>query len=115
MINQTDIHSINFSQPFLPMKQLAKECGVSYKWLEREIHTIKKSGIQIQVIEGVKYSVIPGRLKLTNQSYIWNPKIFYHYYYLPRTQDNLTERPIQVKNNNTVMFFNNSNKERRAI
>ena len=115
MINQTDIHSINFSQPFLPMKQLAKECGVSYKWLEREILVIKKTGVDVQIIEGVKYSVIPGRLKLTNQSYIWNHKVFYHYYFLPRTQDNVAERPIQVKNSNTVMFINNSNEQRKTI
>jgi hypothetical protein len=97
------------------MKQLAKECGVSYKWLEREINTIKKNGVDVQVIEGVKYSVIPGRLKLTNQSYIWNPKIFYHYYYLPRTQDNVTDRPLQVRKSDTVIFINKSNQQRKII
>ena len=115
MTDQSDIHSINFSQPFLPMKQLAKECGVSYKWLEREISIIKSTGVEVQLIEGVKYSVIPGRLKLTNRSYIWNPKIFYHYYYLPRTQDNVTDRALQVRKSNTVMFINKPNEQRKII
>ena len=115
MTTQDHIHSINFSQPFLPQKQLAKECGISSKWLEREISVIKKTGVDVQIIEGVKYSVIPGRLKLTNQSYIWNPKVFYHYYFLPRTQENVTDNALQVRDRNTVMFLNKPNNQKEAI
>jgi len=115
MTTQDHIHSINFSQPFLPQKQLAKECGISSKWLEREISVIKKTGVDVQIIEGVKYSVIPGRLKLTNQSYIWNPKVFYHYYFLPRTQENVTDNALQVRDRNTVMYINKPNNQKEAI
>ena len=114
-----NIHNISFSYPFLPMKQLAKECGVSYKWLEAEVRAEKQKGIDEVVIEGVIYSTIPGRLKLSNRSYSWNPKIFYHYYYLPKTQSTFkVERPTQTRNGNQLfMVFKNNGQliERKQI
>jgi len=106
------IHNIQFSQPFLPMKQLAKELGVSYKWLEREISNVAKSGVKDVVIEGIKYSVMPGRLKLSNRSYTWNPNIFYTYWFLPRSQNLIdSDRPLQIRTGSTLIFkTNNLNK-----
>jgi hypothetical protein len=94
-----------FSTPFMPMKRLCHECGLAYKSLEAEVTRAKAKGIEIVDIEGIKYSVLPGRLKLNKRTYVWNAEVFYFYWLLPLSQQTLnSDRPLQVRSGNTVFF-----------
>ena len=67
------------------MKQLCSELSIQYKTCERWIREEKEKGFTEFFIEGVKYSVVPGRIKIPGvRNYIWNANVFYLYYFLPK-------------------------------
>jgi len=84
---------IKFKRPFLQMKEVCSELAVQYKTLERWIKEEKEKGFSEFFVEGVKYSVIPGRIKIPGvRNYIWNINVFYTYYFLPKI--NGIEKPV---------------------
>ena len=96
-----------FSAPFLNMEQLCKETGIAYKSLEAFVSNRKKQGIDVVNIDNIKYSVIPGRLKINYRTYIWNTQVFYEHWILPTSQQQInSDRPLQVKSGNTVYYLN---------
>lgn len=90
------------------MKELCSELSLQYKTLERFIKEEKEKGFDEFFIEGVKYSVVPGRIKIPGvRNYIWNANIFYLYYFLPKI--NGVEKP-QLKNGELIFIPQQENR-----
>jgi len=99
---------IKFKKTFLTMKELCSEFSLQYKTLERFIKEEKEKGFDEFFIEGVKYSVVPGRIKIPGvRNYIWNANIFYLYYFLPKI--NGVEKP-QLKNGELIFISQPENR-----
>lgn len=95
-----------FKQTFQSMKGLSNDLSLGYKVLERWVHEEKMKGFDEFFIEGTKYSVIPGRIKIPGvRTYIWNCQIFYTYYFLPKI--NGVTKPELVNGELVFVTINN--------
>ena len=82
--------------------------SLQYKTLERFIKEEKEKGFDEFFSECVKYSIVPGRIKIPGvRNYIWNANIFYLYYFLPKI--NGVEKP-QLKNGELIFIPQQENR-----
>ena len=101
---------IKFKKPYLTMKELCSELSLQYKTLERWIKEEKEKGFNEFFIEGVKYSVVPGRIKIPGvRNYIWNANVFHSYYFLPKI--NGIEKPVLQGDQLIFVNINQTQKE----